>query len=261
VLPILPLYARSFGVGYGEAGLLISAYAVTRLGADLASGFVVDRFGERHTAAVGLMLVSLSALATGLAQSYAVAVGCWAGAGLGSALVLAAMFSYLLRVVPTERMARTLSVFYASFNVGIVAGGFAAGVIAHRLGIETPLFFLAGTSLVAAALYLRLLPGGGAGRALPKRHVEPPPLTTSEAILEREVAAPRHGGFRLLETLRRRPRSQPSGSSAISASHSARSQPGSPRRQSGSGVRSRSSRLRRSSRWQWCCAVRRPCAG
>jgi MFS family permease len=200
VLPILPLYVRSFGVGYDDVGLLVAAYAITRLCTDLASGLVVDRFGERLTAAAGLSLVSVSALATGLAPSYAAAVGFWAGAGLGSALVFAAMFSHLLKVVPAERMARTLSVFYGSFNVGVVLGGFAAGLIADRLGLASPLFFLTGTSLIAAVLYLRRLrPSGGELRAT---EIEPPALTTEEAMLERDIAAPRHGRLQLLETLR-----------------------------------------------------------
>ncbi len=35
VLPVLPLYARSFDVGYGAAGLLIASYGIARLGFDL----------------------------------------------------------------------------------------------------------------------------------------------------------------------------------------------------------------------------------
>jgi len=45
--PILPLYARSFGVGYGAVGLLASAFAFTRLLFDLVSGSLTRRFGER----------------------------------------------------------------------------------------------------------------------------------------------------------------------------------------------------------------------
>ncbi len=47
VLPILPLFARSFGVGYTEAGVLVSAYGAARLVVDIAAGAAVDRWGER----------------------------------------------------------------------------------------------------------------------------------------------------------------------------------------------------------------------
>jgi MFS family permease len=158
VLPILPLYARSFDVGYAGVGIIVGAYALTRLVTDIVGGPVIDRVGERIVAAAGLLVVACSALLTGLAPAYALAVLFWAGAGVGSAFVFSAMYSHLLKLVPRERMARTLSVFYGAFNAGVIAGGFLAGVIAGWLGLAAPLFVTAGTSLVAAALYLRLLP-------------------------------------------------------------------------------------------------------
>ena len=185
VLPILPLYARSFGVSYGEAGLLISAYAGARLVADLAGGLAIDRFGERRTAASGLSLVALGTALTGLAPSFPFAVAFWAWAGVGSSLVFAGMYSHLLKLVPQEWMARTLSVFYGAFNLGVVFGGFAAGVIAKHLGLAAPLFFTAGVAGVSVVLYLRFLPE----RVQP---VEPPPLSPQEAIRERDVAVVPH---------------------------------------------------------------------
>ena len=158
VLPVLPLYARSFGVGYGGVGILVGAYGLARLGADLVAGLVVDRIGERRAAAPGLASLAVFALATGLAPSFPVAVACWAAAGVGSAVVFAALYSHLLRAVPGQRMARTLSVFYGSFNAGVVAGGFLGGVLAHHLGLAAPLLFDAGLAALAAVLCLRLLP-------------------------------------------------------------------------------------------------------
>lgn len=158
VLPVLPLYARSFDVGYAGVGILVGTYALTRLVADVVSGPVIDRIGERVAAASGLFAVACSALLTGLAPTYVLAVVFWAGAGAGSAFVFAAMYSHLLKLVPHERMARTLSVFYGAFNAGVICGGFLAGVIAGWLGLAAPLFVTAGTSLAAALLYLRLLP-------------------------------------------------------------------------------------------------------
>lgn len=182
VLPILPLYARSFGVGYAGVGILVGAYALTRLVADIVSGPVIDRVGERVAAASGLLAVAGSALLTGLASTYVLAVVFWACAGAGSALVFAAMYSHLLRLVPHERMARTLSVFYGAFNAGVIGGGFLAGVVAGWLGLAAPLFATAGTSLAAALLYLRLLPRD---RVAPRRphDVEPGGVSRVAAVL------------------------------------------------------------------------------
>lgn len=157
IAPILPLFARSFGVGYGSAGLLISAFAFTRLLFDLVAGPIVDRYGERMAATGGLVFVSASSVATGLAPTFPLAVLFRGIGGAGSSILFAALYSYLLKVVPKDRMARTLGVFYGSFNVGFIAGGPIGGLIAHLWGLASPLFFYAGLCFTAALLYLRFV--------------------------------------------------------------------------------------------------------
>jgi DHA1 family multidrug resistance protein-like MFS transporter len=158
VLPVLPLYASSFGVGYGGAGLLVASYSLARLVCDLGAGLVVDRWGERTSGAAGLALTTGGALVTGLAPTFPLALVFWATAGAGSAVVFAAMYSYLLKVVPKERMGRTLSFFYGAFNGGVIAGSLLGGIVASQFGLASPLFFMAGATALATLLYVRLLP-------------------------------------------------------------------------------------------------------
>jgi MFS family permease len=158
VLPILPLYARSFGVDYAEAGLLVAAFYIARLVFDLAAGVVFDRLGIAAAAAIGLVALAAGALFTGLSPSFLIAVFCWAVAGAGAAIVWAAMYNALIRFVPKSRMARAISLFYGAFNGGIVAGGFLGGLVAGRLGLPAPLFFLAAIAVGLAGLMQVLLP-------------------------------------------------------------------------------------------------------
>ena len=179
VLPILPLFARSFGVGYGAVGLLVSAYGLARLVFDLVAGPIVDRFGERVTAAGGLAVIALGSAMTGIASSFGMAVVTWAAAGVGSAIALAALYTRVLRIVPTQRMARTLGIFYGTFNTGFVAGGAASGLVADRLGLAGPLLVSAVVVTLAAVLWLVLIPAGhrhdpAADRAAPAGGSPPP---------------------------------------------------------------------------------------
>lgn len=157
VAPILPLYARSFGVGYGAAGLLISAFAFARLLTDPVSGPIVDRFGERWSAAVGVAIVGVSAVLTGLAPTFALAVVLRGAGGCGSALLFTALTSYLLKIVPKDRMARTLGLFYGAFNVGVIAGSPIGGLVANHFGLAAPLFVYAGLLFASGVMYLRLV--------------------------------------------------------------------------------------------------------
>jgi DHA1 family multidrug resistance protein-like MFS transporter len=158
VAPILPLYARSFGVSYRAASLLISAFAFTRLITDPFSGRIVDRFGERLSAMAGVLIVGVSAFLAGLPSSFRLVVLLRAAGGAGSSVFFSALYSYLLRVVPRDRMARTMSVFYGTLNVGIIAGGPIGGIVAHAFGLASPLFIYSGLCLGSGLLYLRFLP-------------------------------------------------------------------------------------------------------
>jgi MFS family permease len=158
VAPILPLFARSFGVGYGAAGLLLSSFAMVRLVFDPVAGPVIDRFGERASATAGLAVLAASSVATGLAGNFPTALAVRAAGGAGSAVLFAALYSYLLKVVPKDRMARTLGVFYGSFNIGFIAGGPIGGAIAQHWGLASPLLVYAALCAAAAVLYLRFVP-------------------------------------------------------------------------------------------------------
>lgn len=166
VLPILPLYARSFGVGYGAAGLMISGFGLTRLAFDLAAGSIVDRFGERRTGTASLVWIGLCAAVAAAAPTYTAAVISWSIGGIGSALMFASTYGYLLRVVPQRAMARTLGVFYGSFNAGIIVGGVAGGLLAARFGLASPIAVYAVVLFTAAAiLFMRLPDSPGPARS------------------------------------------------------------------------------------------------
>jgi MFS family permease len=158
VLPSLALFGRSFGVDYGAAGVLIAAFGLARLGADLAAGMIVDRIGERLAGAAGLALLCTFSTLTGLAPTFPLAVVFWGAVGASSAVVQAANFVHLIRVVPPALMARAFGLFYGAFNVGLAAGGFIGGFLAEHVGLASPLYANAALAALATVLYLRFVP-------------------------------------------------------------------------------------------------------
>src|SRR5918996_1985776 len=181
VFPILPLFARSFGVGNDGAGLLIATFGFARLFGDLIAGAIVDRRGERWTAIVGMTFLALCSSATGAAPSFVAAVGLWGLAGVGSAIVFASLFSYILKAAPEDRVARTLSFFYGAFNVGVIAGGAAGGVIADAFGLEAPLYAYSLILIVGIVVYLRFVPRLPASLSHEETTIAAPETATFEA--------------------------------------------------------------------------------
>jgi MFS family permease len=155
--PVLPLYARTFGVGYDQVGILTSSFALTRLAFDLVAGRMVDRFGERTMASTGALVLSASSAAAALAPTFNWLVIFRAGGGVGSSVFFAALFSYLMRTVPGDRMGRAVAGFYGSFNLGFIVGPPLGGILVDRFGYVSPLWVYAGTCAAAAAVYLRLI--------------------------------------------------------------------------------------------------------
>jgi DHA1 family multidrug resistance protein-like MFS transporter len=177
IAPTLPLYAKSFGVGRAEVGLLNTAFALTRLVFDLVAGPLADRYGERRMATVGTAVVGVSSALAAVAPNFALLVVFRGAGGAGSSILFAALMSYLIHSVAAERMARTMSLFFTSFLLGTGLGQPLGGLIAQLWGLASPLWFYAGACALSAALTWRFLPD-----ARRPAH-EHPPAETPEAVL------------------------------------------------------------------------------
>ena len=152
VVPVLPLFARSFGVALGTLGLVNVVFGGTRFAFGIVGGLVVDRFGERACTIAGLLIVSLSSYAAGLAGSFPQLVLARGFGGAGSALFINGLMNRILRIIEPEAMGRATGAFRSSFLVGIGAGPIFGGVIADRFGLAAPFHFYATGLLLSAAI-------------------------------------------------------------------------------------------------------------
>lgn len=155
--PVLPKYARSFGVGYDAVGILVAAFSLTRLVFDPITGALIERFGERAMVTAGAIIVGATSVLAGFAPTFPLLVIFRATGGAGSAVFFAALLSFLLRTIPSDRVGRVMSVYYASFNVGIIAGEPFGGLFASWFGLKSPLFIYAGTCFLSAWVFWRTI--------------------------------------------------------------------------------------------------------
>ncbi|OBA86283.1 MFS transporter permease [Mycobacteriaceae bacterium 1482268.1] len=150
VSPVLPQYARHFGVSISAATFVITAFALMRLIAAPPAGLLVQRVGERRVYVTGLMIVALSTGACAFAETYWQLLLFRSLGGLGSAMFTVSSLGLMIRISPTDARGRVAGMFSSGFLVGSV-GGPVLGSLTAGLGLAAP-FVIYGLALLVAAL-------------------------------------------------------------------------------------------------------------
>ncbi len=116
--PLFPFITQSLGIGYEEAGLIVTFFYATSGLAQTPSGFLVDRLGARRVLLGGLALAAVSVTLMGLIPSFWAAIPLVVLAGFGNSVFHPADYSILSHTVSKSRMARAYGVHTLSGNIG-----------------------------------------------------------------------------------------------------------------------------------------------
>ena len=150
VAPVIPAFAREFGVSAFAASSVVSVFAGMRLaGAPLAGKFV-DLIGERRTLSFGLAIVSISSFTAGLSQNFWQLLVLRGLGGLGSVAFSIASMAVIIRVVEPGLRGRASSAWSGGFLLGGLAGPAVGGLFA-AISLRAP-FFVYAITLVFASL-------------------------------------------------------------------------------------------------------------
>lgn len=174
VVPVLPLFARSFGVSVFAASAVVSAFAGARLVSNVPAGVLADRIGTANAVGIGALVVAASSLGAGLAPSYWALLVLRGLGGFGSALFFTALLSLVVRIVPPSARGRAVGSLHGAFLFGIAFGPSVGGVLAEPLGLRWPFVIYAATCALAGVVALVALPRAAARAqaALPADDVE-----------------------------------------------------------------------------------------
>lgn len=156
LVPVLPVFARSFGVGNTEVGAVISAFALMRLVSSPFCGWLIKIFTERIIMATGIFIVAISSGLAGISQSYVQLLVLRGVGGIGSAMFTVSAFTLLLTSVEAGVRGRAAGFFQAGFLIGGITGP-AIGAALSVISLTAPFFFYAGTLVVAGTVGLVLL--------------------------------------------------------------------------------------------------------
>lgn len=156
VVPVLPVYVRSFGVGNAEVGAVISAFALLRFVSSPFCGRLIDWAGERVILSIGIGIVALSSGLVGVAQNYPQLLILRGIGGIGSAMFTVSAMTLLIGSTSTAMRARSIGFYQGGFLIGGMTGPALGGLLA-TISLTAPFFFYAGTLAIAGVIGILLL--------------------------------------------------------------------------------------------------------
>ena len=155
VAPVLPLFAKGFGISAAAIGLVVGMFGMARLVFNLPAGFLSQRFGQKVMMGAGLMLTAVSMWFMGTAGGLPGLVFWRFLAGTGSAMSVTGAMSYIAQMSKIENRGRLMSLQQGSILIGGDIGPILGGLLADTLGIRWP-FYLAGLLAATAAVWILL---------------------------------------------------------------------------------------------------------
>lgn len=188
--PVLPVYARRFGVSVATVGVTVAAFGLARLLLNIPLGSLSDRWGRRFLLVGGPLVVAVSMVGAGLAGGI-VSLTVWRFvSGAGSAMYMTGALVYLTDISTLANRGRLIGMNQGALLFGQSIGPGIGGMVAEQWGIRAPFFFIAAATLVASVYgHFRLeetlptRPERGQGGGTRYRAGAWRPLLTSPAFL------------------------------------------------------------------------------
>ena len=184
ISPVLPLYAREFGVSYSGAGMLISGFAIGRLAFDYAGGRLADRHSPRLLGAIGASITAVSALLSALAPSFEWLLAFRVLEGLGSSLYVITIMALFARTVPAAQMGKAMGFYQSQILLGVSFGPTLGGVVAEFWGMRAPFVVMSAFCVLVAILTFAYVTPA-AGVAASERRPHPPFSRMMEHVANR----------------------------------------------------------------------------
>ncbi len=154
LIPVLPVYASSFGVSYSLIGLILAGEALGTLVADVPAAGLLRRLGGKWAMVLGISLVGLSVLALVWAGTVWEVLAWRFTAGVGGALWNLSRHAYLTEATKLAERGRAIALFGGTNRLGVFAGPALGGIMATAYGLTAPFVVFAALSVLALVVVM-----------------------------------------------------------------------------------------------------------
>jgi MFS family permease len=151
IVPVVPLYADTFGVSLTAIGLAVAVYGAARFLFNLPTARIADRWGRREALAIGGMLTVVGSLISATAPDYWMfLIGRFIAGGGASMVITGGQIVMTDITVPATR-GRVMAIYQGVFMFAVGFGPIPGGLLAEHVGLAAPFY---GHALLAAVVAL-----------------------------------------------------------------------------------------------------------
>ena len=158
IVPVVPLYAKSFGVSQFLVGLTVAVYGLARFAANMPAGRIADLLGRGWAIAIGGVVTAGGNLICGMAGTYGLFLAGRFIGGLGAAMVLTGTQIILTDISTPENRGRIIAFYMTVFMFAVGIAPLPGGFLAQHFGLQVPFYVYAVLGLGVTTLALVRIP-------------------------------------------------------------------------------------------------------
>ncbi|MCP5265440.1 MAG: MFS transporter [Burkholderiaceae bacterium] len=138
IVPVLPLYAKSFDVSVSAIGVTIAAFGAARFVSAVPCGNMADALGRRPTLALGGLIAVVGNLWSAWAGTFTEFLLARFVAGVGAGVVITIGAVVLADISTPARRGRMMALYQGSFLFAVGLGPLPGGLLAEHYGLAAP---------------------------------------------------------------------------------------------------------------------------
>ena len=149
---VAPFVVSELGVDFAAVGMLVGVFLLPGVVISVPSGYLSRNFGDKGAVAVGMALMIVGGMLSGLAPSYPVLFAGRVVSGTGGVILVVVMSKMIADWFADKELFLGMAIFIIGWPIGIAAGQATQGALAELLSWQ--MVFVVSALLVALPLLL-----------------------------------------------------------------------------------------------------------
>jgi len=151
----IPTIGRELSLDAVTLGWVATAYLLSSATFLVPFGRIADIYGRKRIFTFGVVVLALSSLLSGVANSAIMLISCRIFQGVGGAMLAGTAVALLTTVFPANERGKVLGINVAATYIGLSVGPVLGGILTHHLGWRS-IFFLSallGLAIIGVVLW------------------------------------------------------------------------------------------------------------